>query len=90
MLIAVNGQKITDKMLTGWTDALSNDEWPTGEISIGPVIKGRPRLSAENTTVLSLKIAPAMKRIVENSAKTEGISTSEYVRNLILHDIMLK
>ena len=70
-------------MLKRWTDALDKDEWPQGEYSVGKVVIGCPPMSIESSTVLSVKVPLAMKRAVEREAKSNGLTTSDYVRTII-------
>jgi hypothetical protein len=79
----IDGQVVTDDLLGKWSAALDRDEWPEGEYSSGPVIIGRPPMSAEGSVVLSVKIPVAMKRAIEREAKSEGLSTSDYIRSLL-------
>jgi len=87
---AANGQLVTEEMLTSWSKALDNDKWPEGEQSVGEPIAGRPPLSAEGSTVLSVKISPAMKRAIEREALAEGVSTSELVRSMLASGLLNK
>lgn len=83
VFIASNGQPVTEDMLNRWCDALDRDEWPEGEHSVGDIIIGRPPMSPEGSVVMSFKVPPAMKRAVEQQARDEGLSTSEYLRSIV-------
>lgn len=85
---AKNGQIVTEKMIDSWCEALDRDEWPVGEKNIGKVVIGRPPLSSEGPTVLSVKIPVAMKKAIEDHAKNDGLSTSDYVRTVLARDLM--
>jgi len=87
---AANGKMVTDEMLNRWCEALDKDEWPAGEHSVGEPISGRPPLSAEGSTVLSVKVSPAMKRAIEREAAAEGLSTSELVRAMLAEGLIDK
>ncbi|MDR2108236.1 MAG: ribbon-helix-helix domain-containing protein [Coriobacteriales bacterium] len=87
---AANGRFVTDEMLTRWCEALDKDEWPSGEHSVGEPISGRPPLSVEGSTVLSVKVSPAMKRAIESEAKAQGVSTSELVRTMLASGLLEK
>ena len=87
---AADGKIVTDEMIDRWCEALDSDKWPTGERSIGEPISGRPPLSAEGSTVLSIKVSPAMKRAIEREAAAEGVSTSELVRSMLASGLLDK
>lgn len=88
MFRAANGQLVTDDMLARWCNALDNDKWPDGEYSVGSVIKGRPPMSAEGSAVLSVKVPPAMKRVIESAAKNEGVTTSDFIRSMLVNGLV--
>ncbi|MEG0476825.1 MAG: hypothetical protein RR572_04040 [Raoultibacter sp.] len=83
-----DGKMVTEELLDKWCDALDHDEWPKGWNNVGKVVSGRPPLSAEGSTVLSVKVPPAMKRAIESNAKNRGVSTSDYVRTLIANSLV--
>ena len=85
---ASNGQLVTEEMLKRWTEALDNDEWPEGEYSVGKVVVGRPPMSVEGSAVLSVKVPLAMKRAIEREAKSNGLTTSDYVRTIIASELV--
>ncbi|MDR1015577.1 MAG: ribbon-helix-helix protein, CopG family [Coriobacteriales bacterium] len=87
---AADGQMVTSDMLSRWCEALDKDEWPQGEHSVGEAISGRPPLSAEGSAVLSVKVSPAMKRAIENKAKSEGVTTSDFVRSMLASSLVGK
>jgi hypothetical protein len=87
---AANGQFVTDEMLARWCEALDNDAWPAGEHNVGEPISGRPPLSAEGSTVLSVKVSPAMKRAIEKEAQAEGVTTSDLVRSMLASGLLDK
>jgi len=78
-----DGHTISKAKLDEWSAALDSDNWPQGWVNVGEVIHGRPPLSAEGSVVLSVKVPPSMKRILEREAKTEGVTTSDFVRSLL-------
>jgi hypothetical protein len=86
----IDGHLVTEETLDRWSEALDRDEWPEGWVNVGPVTIGRPPMSAEGSTVLSVKIPVAMKKAIENEAKGEGISTSDYVRSVLVSDLVSK
>lgn len=88
MFQAANGQLVTDDMLSRWCNSLDNDEWPDGEYSVGNIVKGRPPMSAEGSAVLSVKVPPAMKRVIENAAKNKGVSTSDFIRSILVNGLV--
>lgn len=77
---AADGRPITDEMIDRWCEAYDKGEFPEGERSDGPVLHGRPPLSAEGSAVISIKVPVGMKRAIEREAKAEGMSTSAYAR----------
>lgn len=85
---AANGQTVTNEMLNRWSEALDRDEWPQGEYNDGGVIIGRPPLSVGGSSVLSVKLPTAMKRAIESNAKSVGVSTSDYVREVLAKELM--
>jgi hypothetical protein len=84
----VDGQTVTEEMLDTWSDALSKDKWPDGWANKGEIVIGRPRLSAEGSSVLSVKVPVAMKRAIEREANNEGLSTSDYVRSVLASGLL--
>ena len=85
---AANGKMVTGEMLNRLCEVLDKDEWPAGEHSIGQSINGRPPLSAEGSTVLSVKVSPAMKRAIEREAAAESLSTGKLVRTVLAEGLI--
>ena len=46
---AINGQEITEEMISNWCDSYDIGEFPEGEHTVGEVMMGRPPLSFEKT-----------------------------------------
>ena len=85
---AVNGQEITDAMIDGWCNAYERGEFPEGEHTIGKVVMGRPPLSAENTTSVTVKIPAGMKAALVHKAEEQGTTMSAYIRSVLANDIL--
>jgi hypothetical protein len=85
---SADGREVTEQMLSGWAAALDRDEWPEGWANIGGVVAGRPPLSAEGSAVLSVKVPPSMKRTIEEAARQEGVTTSDFVRSLLASGLL--
>jgi hypothetical protein len=86
--MAANGQEITEEMIDRWCDAYEKGEFPEGEHTVGAVVCGRPPLSYEGSSVLSVKIPIGMKRAIERKATSDGLSTSAYVRSVLVSDLV--
>lgn len=87
--IAANGQQITEGMINRWCDSYEKGEFPEGERTVGTVVHGRPPLSnGEATVTLSVKIPIGMKKAIEDEARSEGISSSAYVRGVIADSLI--
>ena len=81
--IAANGQEITEAMIGSWCDAYERGEFPEGE-----VVMGRPPLSAEKTTTVTVKIPVGMKATLTKKAEERGTTMSAYVRSVLANDIL--
>lgn len=77
---ASNGKVVTEEMISSWSAALDNDEWPEGWHNVGDVVEGKPRVQAEKSVVMSYKLPESLKRAAEREAKKAGMSTSAYAR----------
>ncbi len=84
----IDGKVVTEEMLDRWSEALDRDEWPDGEHNVGDIVVGCPPSSVEGSTVLSVKIPISIKRALESRAKTRGQSISEYVRTVIVEELV--
>ncbi|NPD31933.1 ribbon-helix-helix protein, CopG family [Eggerthellaceae bacterium zg-997] len=80
---SATGQEITDEMIERWCNAYEKGEFPPGERSVGPVIRGRPPLSHEETVVLSIKVPASMKKALEREASSQGQTASAFARDAI-------
>jgi hypothetical protein len=87
---AADGQTVTDEMIARWSDALDRDEWPKGWRNVGGVVRGRPPLSVEGSTVLSVKVPTGLKMAIEREAKAEGVTSSELVRSMLASALLDK
>lgn len=76
------GKIVTEGMLDEVCAALDADEWPEGWRNVGGVV-GRPPMSPEGSTVLSVKVPPAMKQAIADKAQAAGVSTSVMVRAML-------
>lgn len=85
---AANGRKIDDEMIDRWCEAYEQGGFPSGEHTVGEVVMGRPILSAEKTTTLTIKLPASMKAALNRKAKTKGTTMSNYLRSLIADDAM--
>ena len=85
---AVNGQEITDAMIERWCEAYEQGEFPDGERSTGKVVYGRPPLSADKTSTITIKLPLGMKEAVRRRAKQLGLTTSSYARNVLASDLL--
>ena len=86
--IAANGQEITEAMIGSWCDAYERGEFPEGERTVGEVVMGRPPLSAEKTTTVTVKIPVGMKATLTKKAEERGTTMSAYVRSVLANDIL--
>lgn len=86
--IAANGQEITEAMIGSWCDAYERGEFPEGERTVGEVVMGRPPLSAEKTTTVTVKIPVGMKATLTRKAEERGTTMSAYVRSVLANDIL--
>ena len=87
-IVAENGQLVTDEMIEKWESALEHDEWPSGWVNVGEIIEGRHPKTTLETATLSVKVPLAMKKALEEKAKSEGESTGAYVRGLLAYSLM--
>lgn len=85
---AANGQEIDDEMIDRWCEAYEQGDFPSGEHTVGEVVMGRPKLSAEKTTTLTIKLPVGMKAALNRKAKIKGMTMSNYLRSLIADDAM--
>lgn len=85
--VAANGQEISDAMIDNWCKAYEQGEFPEGEHTVGGVVMGRPPLSTEKTTTLTIKLPTGMKAAVIRKAKERGTSTAAYVRSVLADDL---
>lgn len=79
-ITAIDGTRVTDEMINTWCDALDRDEWPDGWQNVGDIVEGMPEVRGPATQTLSVKVPTAMKHAVDKKAKSEGVSTSSFVR----------
>lgn len=86
--IAANGQEITDAMIERWCASYERGEFPEGEHSVGGVVMGRPPLSTDKTTTLTIKIPVGMKAALVKRAREHGKTASGYTRELIAEELM--
>ena len=86
--IAANGQEITEEMINRWCDAYERGEFPKGERTVGGVVMGRPPLSADKTTTVTVKIPVGMKAGLVKKAGEHGTTLSAYVRSVLANDII--
>ncbi len=86
--IAANGQEITEDMINTWCESYDKGEFPKGERTVGGVVMGRPPLSAEKTTTVTVKIPIGMKAALTSKAEKQGVTMSAYVRSILANDIL--
>ena len=86
--IGANGQEIKEAMIVSWCDAYERGEFPEGERTVGEVVMGRPPLSAEKTTTVTVKIPVGMKATLTKKAEERGTTMSAYVRSVLANDIL--
>ena len=87
-IVAENGMLVTDEMIAGWETALERDEWPSGWENVGEVYEGRLPSSMADSVTLSVKIPTPMKRVTDSEARSEGKTTSAYVRGVLADSLM--
>lgn len=80
--------KTTEAMIGSWCDAYERGEFPEGERTVGEVVMGRPPLSAEKTTTVTVKIPVGMKATLTKKAEERGTTMSAYVRSVLANDIL--
>ena len=85
---AANGQEITDAMIERWCAAYEQGEFPEGEHSTGKVVYGRPPLSTDKTTTMTIKLPLGMKAAIQRRAKQLGMTASSYARNVLATDLL--
>lgn len=85
---AIDGQEITEEMINNWCSSYDKGEFPEGEYTVGKVVMGRPPLSVEGTTTLTVKVPIGMKETLNNKAEEKGITTSTYVRSILTNEIL--
>lgn len=85
---AANGQEITDAMIERWCAAYEKGEFPEGERSTGKVAYGRPPLSSDKTSTITIKLPLGMKEAIQRRAKQLGLTTSSYARNVLATDLL--
>lgn len=86
--VAANGQEVTDAMIERWCASYERGEFPEGEHSVGGVVMGRPPLSTDKTTTLTIKIPVGMKAALVKRAREHGKTASGYTRELIAEELM--
>lgn len=86
--IAASGQEVTDAMIERWCASYERGEFPEGEHSVGGVVMGRPPLSTDKTTTLTIKIPVGMKAALVKRAREHGKTASGYTRELIAEELM--
>ena len=86
--IAANGQTITEEMIDNWCASYEKGEFPQGEHTVGNVMQGRPPLSTDKTTTLTIKIPIGMKAALIKKAKERGQTASGYTREIIAEDLI--
>lgn len=81
----IDGKLVTEEMIEKWEQAAEaeGDTWPEGWTNWGPVVVGRPPMSPEGSAVLSVKVPAALKRNLQDEAEAAGVSTSEYIRDIL-------
>lgn len=87
-IVAENGMLVTDEMIAGWETALERDEWPSGWENVGEVYEGRLPSSMADSVTLSVKTPTPMKRVIDSEARSEGKTTSAYVRGVLADSLM--
>lgn len=88
-IIASNGVPVTDEMINKWEEVLESDQWPEGWQNYGEVIEGKLPNSMNDSVTLSVKIPAPLKHRIDDNAKSEGKSTSSYIRGLLIKSLML-
>ncbi|WP_423977728.1 hypothetical protein [Lancefieldella rimae] len=83
-IVAENGQTVTEDMIAKWAEALDKDKWPSGWKNVGDIVEGKLPYATTSTETLSIKISKPVKIALDRSAKEEGVTTSAYVRSLLI------
>ena len=83
-----SGHTLTDDTINTWCKAYEKGTFPTGEHSTGDIIYGRPPLSTDTTTVLSIKIPEGMKKAIQQAAKQHGTTPSAYARQALTEKLL--
>lgn len=81
--VAENGYPVTQADIDRWNEAYDKGELPKGYSFDGEVKQGRPRLFADGTSSLTVRIPVGLKNYVTNKASERGISVSDYVREVL-------
>jgi hypothetical protein len=79
----LDGQVVTEDMINSWSEALEEDRWPKGWVTVGEPLNGQPPSEVEPNVVLSVKVPASIKRAVEQRAQRKGVSTSAAARELL-------
>ena len=86
--MSADGREITEDMIDRWCASYETGEFPTGERTVGGVVRGRPPLSRDKTAVLTIKMPAGMKAAIVRKASDEGLSASAYARDVLASDLM--
>ena len=85
--IAEGDVKITDELLDEWAKPYEQGIMPgvSGGYVTAP---GRPRLSDEESKVVSLRLPVSVINAVDKKAAKEGTSRSQFMRSAIIANVM--
>lgn len=78
-----NGIAVTPEMLDEWCSAYESESLPEGYSYDGPTRVGRPRLTNEQMTTMTIRIPLSQKEALAKAAKEKGMSFSGYVREVL-------
>lgn len=79
---AEDGAAVTGADVESWEDAYAHGRLPDG-YARGSVRPGRPRLSADVTETLTIRLAKGEKEQIKREAGELGMTASAYVREIL-------
>ena len=77
---------VTSKQLDEWAAEYEGESWDT--MSFGQIIQGRPRISSEELKPITVKVPASRVAAIQNIARKNGLSRSEFLRQAIDNEII--
>lgn len=82
---APDGSLISEEAIGRWNEAYEQGEFPEGEHTVGAAVIGKPQPQLATVT---FKAPVGMKRALEEKAREDGVSVSEYVRAAVAERLL--